>query len=243
MTFTWSGIVDLPPSRHVPLIGRVGEFDDDRGLGVIEYGERRRFPFHCTAITDGTRQIAIGTLVACEVSPGRLGRLEAVSVRPLSGMPAPGRLHDLVSEPGSETATWSEPNPQFMSPEASPDESPSEWPVEPESPDESPSEWPVESESPDESPSELFVEPEPTGVLSIALLAITPPAGVPVGPLGPVVETPATESFRDPVRKPDFWSVNKSAPTGPPPTWVTPVAPRSDGGSGSDPESDPSASS
>jgi cold shock CspA family protein len=74
----------------MPLVGRVGEFDDARGLGVVEYGESRRFPFHCTAITDGSRQIAVGTLVAIEVSTGRLGHLEAVSVRPLVGMPSAG---------------------------------------------------------------------------------------------------------------------------------------------------------
>src|ERR1039458_9980651 len=241
MTSTWSGIVDLPPARHVPLIGRVGEFDDERVLGVIECGERRRFPFHCTAITDGTRHIAVGALVACDVSTGRLGRLEAVSVCPLSGMPAPGRLHDLDHESGTEPGTWSESNPQLLSP----DESPSEWSVEPESPDESPSEWSVEPESPDESPSEWSVEPEPTGVPSIDPLAVTPPAGVPMAPSDPVDEAPSSGLFPNPVRKPDFWSLNKSAPTGPPPTWMTPVTPGSDSGSGSDSdsESDPSSSS
>ena len=75
---------------QAPLVGDVIEFDEPRGLGVVEYGPGRRLGFHCTAITDGTRRIAVGTVVAFIVSAGRLGRLEARSVRPLPGVVPPG---------------------------------------------------------------------------------------------------------------------------------------------------------
>jgi hypothetical protein len=87
---TWTGPVDLPPVGHAPLVGDVVEFDEPRGLGVIEYGPGRRLGFHCTAITDGTRQVAVGTVVAFIVSAAHLGRLEAHSVRPLPGVVRPG---------------------------------------------------------------------------------------------------------------------------------------------------------
>ncbi len=77
---------DLVPADPSPLIGDVAEYDEARGLGVIEYGPARQVAFHCTAITDGSRLIAVGTVVAFVVSAGRLGRLEASSVRPLPGV-------------------------------------------------------------------------------------------------------------------------------------------------------------
>ncbi len=86
----WSGPSDRVPAGHNPLVGDVAEFDDPRGVGVIEFGRGHRIDFHCTAITDGSRSIAVGTVVAFEVSAGRLGRLEAHSVRPLPGVPQPG---------------------------------------------------------------------------------------------------------------------------------------------------------
>jgi cold shock CspA family protein len=68
----------------------VAEFDEPRGLGVVEYGSGHRLRFHCTAITDGSRRIDVGAVVAFEVSAGRLGQLEASSVRPLPGVIRPG---------------------------------------------------------------------------------------------------------------------------------------------------------
>ena len=38
------------------------------------------YPFHCTAIADGTRTIAVGTAVRFEVVAGRLGRWEAADL-------------------------------------------------------------------------------------------------------------------------------------------------------------------
>ena len=61
--------------------GTVAEFDEDRGLGTID-SEGRRFPFHCTQITDGTRTIPVGTAVTFDVVPGHLGTWEAVSITP-----------------------------------------------------------------------------------------------------------------------------------------------------------------
>jgi cold shock CspA family protein len=83
--------VDLPPARRVPLLGHVASFDDPRGIGVVESGERR-FDFHCTAITDGTRRIAEGAPVAFTVDAGHLGRLQASSVRPLGAEGTPGAV-------------------------------------------------------------------------------------------------------------------------------------------------------
>lgn len=86
----WTGPVDLIPVGKAPLVGDVVEFDDPRGLGVVEYGPGRRVGFHCTAITDGSRTIAVGTVVAFVIAAGRLGRLEARYVRPLPGVVSPG---------------------------------------------------------------------------------------------------------------------------------------------------------
>ena len=37
------------------MLGTVIEFDEPRGLGVIEGDDGERYPFHCTRIADGTR--------------------------------------------------------------------------------------------------------------------------------------------------------------------------------------------
>jgi CspA family cold shock protein len=56
--------------------GRVTEFDEVRGLGTITADDGRTYPFHCTQITDGTRQIDTGQAVRFELLP-KLGRYEA----------------------------------------------------------------------------------------------------------------------------------------------------------------------
>ncbi|HLG00408.1 MAG TPA: hypothetical protein VI916_08045 [Acidimicrobiia bacterium] len=61
--------------------GRVVAFDEVRGLGEIESGDRR-YPFHCTEIADGTRTIAVDAAVTFEINPGKLGRWEATTIRP-----------------------------------------------------------------------------------------------------------------------------------------------------------------
>ena len=62
--------------------GRVAEFDDHRGRGEIEARGGLRFPFHCTAIADGSRTIAEGTPVQFRLVIGPLGALEAAAVSP-----------------------------------------------------------------------------------------------------------------------------------------------------------------
>lgn len=64
-----------------PRVGRVDSFDEARGIGtVVDADSGAPFPFHCTAIADGTRTIAEGTAVVFTMHPGRLGRVEARSV-------------------------------------------------------------------------------------------------------------------------------------------------------------------
>ncbi len=104
--------VDLPPVGGVPLLGHVAAFDDPRGIGVVSSGDRT-FGFHCTAITDGSRRIDEGAPVAFTVGAGHLGRLQALSVRPL-GAAAPGSPGSSGS-PGSPVGRSTSPS---VSPEA-----------------------------------------------------------------------------------------------------------------------------
>jgi cold shock CspA family protein len=60
-------------TRH----GTVVSFDDPRGLGEVRAEDGVGYPFHCTAVADGSRTIAVGTLVSFRVVAGRLGRWEA----------------------------------------------------------------------------------------------------------------------------------------------------------------------
>ena len=59
--------------------GTVVEFDEARGLGVIESDEGAH-AFHCTALLDGTRTIDVGTAVTFEVRPAGRGRWEATEI-------------------------------------------------------------------------------------------------------------------------------------------------------------------
>ena len=62
------------------VTGVVTVFDKHRGLGEIE-ADGARYPFHCTQIADGTRDIPVGVSVEFTVAPGPLGRWEAVGIR------------------------------------------------------------------------------------------------------------------------------------------------------------------
>lgn len=64
------------------MTGRVAAFDDGRGLGEIAGDDGRTYPFHCTAIADGSRTIGVGARVEFSVVPGHLGRWEAAAVQP-----------------------------------------------------------------------------------------------------------------------------------------------------------------
>ncbi len=59
------------------MTGRVVEFDEHKGYGYVEADDGRRLFFHCTAVADGTRTIAVGTPVVFEVVGGNLGQWEA----------------------------------------------------------------------------------------------------------------------------------------------------------------------
>jgi cold shock CspA family protein len=57
--------------------GVVASFDDPRGLGAVRADDGTEYPFHCTAIADGTRAIDEGARVRFEVVAGHMGRWEA----------------------------------------------------------------------------------------------------------------------------------------------------------------------
>jgi cold shock CspA family protein len=61
--------------------GTVTAFDREVGLGSIVGVEGTTWPFHCIAIADGSRDIALGAAVTFEPLP-KLGRWEATDIRP-----------------------------------------------------------------------------------------------------------------------------------------------------------------
>jgi cold shock CspA family protein len=63
-----------------PRIGVVTDFDEARGLGVVRAQDGTSFPFHCTALADGTRRVNPGTAVVFSVEAGHRGRYEARAV-------------------------------------------------------------------------------------------------------------------------------------------------------------------
>jgi hypothetical protein len=62
--------------------GRVASFDEHAGRGEVEARGGLHFPFHCTAIANGTRVIAPDTAVHFRLVTGPLGALEATAVTP-----------------------------------------------------------------------------------------------------------------------------------------------------------------
>jgi CspA family cold shock protein len=64
--------------------GHVTEFDEARGLGTITADDGRTYPFHCTQIADGTRDIGTGQAVRFDLLP-KLGRYEATAIDKLAG--------------------------------------------------------------------------------------------------------------------------------------------------------------
>ena len=69
-----------------PVIGTVETFDQQIGLGTVRTADGGEFAFHCTAITDGTRTIEVGTPVGFLVGATHHGDHEARSVTPLTGI-------------------------------------------------------------------------------------------------------------------------------------------------------------
>ena len=70
--------------------GVVAAFDSDRGFGNVRADSGEEWFFHCTAIADGTRTIAVGAAVSFTVVPGRRGRYEATAVAPVTDGSPPG---------------------------------------------------------------------------------------------------------------------------------------------------------
>ncbi len=66
--------------------GRVVAFDEHRGVGTVRAADGRELFFHCTAIADGTRSIAIGAVVVFAVVPGHRGEWEAAEVAPVPAL-------------------------------------------------------------------------------------------------------------------------------------------------------------
>lgn len=64
------------------VAGSVTSFDDLRGLGEVTAEDGATYPFHCTAIADGSRTIREGVAVHFEVVAGRMGRWEAGRIVP-----------------------------------------------------------------------------------------------------------------------------------------------------------------
>lgn len=62
--------------------GVVADFDADVGLGTIVDSDDVAWPFHCTAIVDGSRTIDVGTPVVFDRTWGGPGRWEAATVTP-----------------------------------------------------------------------------------------------------------------------------------------------------------------
>ncbi len=59
--------------------GTIVAFDDARGLGELD-ADGTSYPFHCTALVDGTRTIEVGAVVTFGVRPGGSGRWEATAI-------------------------------------------------------------------------------------------------------------------------------------------------------------------
>ena len=62
--------------------GVVTAYDDPAGIGTVTADEGDEHFFHCTAIADGSRTIAVGAEVRYEVVAGRQGRWEATALEP-----------------------------------------------------------------------------------------------------------------------------------------------------------------
>lgn len=72
-------LVAHPPAAPA-LLATVSEFDDAAGLGVLQVAGAGDVAFHCTAIADGSRSIAVGSAVVCRLVAGHHGRVEATGV-------------------------------------------------------------------------------------------------------------------------------------------------------------------
>lgn len=86
--------------------GVVATFDDHRGYGTVVTTGGRELFFHCTAVTDGSRTIEVGTEVAFDEAPGHGGRWQATRLIPIPSPSGSEREAD-----GDEIATGREGGP------------------------------------------------------------------------------------------------------------------------------------
>jgi cold shock CspA family protein len=63
--------------------GVVIAFDSARGTGEVSNDAGGTLGFHCTAVADGSRTIAVGTPVHFRTVPGHAGRYEATELTAL----------------------------------------------------------------------------------------------------------------------------------------------------------------
>ncbi len=73
-------VIGVDGASRTGWTGVVESFDGYVGLGQVRARDGRLFPFHCTEIVDGSRDIAVGTRVGFVVAPGQLGIWEARAV-------------------------------------------------------------------------------------------------------------------------------------------------------------------
>lgn len=65
--------------------GVITAFDAESGLGSVRTDSGQPYPFHCTQIADGSRQIDEAAKVEFEVVAGHGGQWEAATLRPCAG--------------------------------------------------------------------------------------------------------------------------------------------------------------
>ncbi|MFY9783206.1 MAG: hypothetical protein WAK12_06705 [Acidimicrobiales bacterium] len=63
------------------VLGAVESFDERRGDGFVLSDKSERFYFHCVSISDGTRQIDVGSRVTATRGVGHVGRDELVELQ------------------------------------------------------------------------------------------------------------------------------------------------------------------
>ena len=61
-------------------LGVVRSFDDDRAIGLIDLDDGSVLDFHSTALSDRSRQVAVGQRVSVSIEPTHGGLREAREV-------------------------------------------------------------------------------------------------------------------------------------------------------------------
>ena len=61
-------------------VGVVRSFDEDRAIGLIDLDDGSTLDFHSTALSDRSRQVAVGQRVSVAFAATHGGRREAVEV-------------------------------------------------------------------------------------------------------------------------------------------------------------------